>query len=256
MRLQPQRIDSDRVPAMAALLLAARRGRIPSPEQTANSEPASLFEALAVQEHVTQSLGESVAGWKAAVLPDAVVFAPIYQSVAYASPARIACLFDLPLFAEIEIAFRLCEDLADPHDERSVRRAFGEVLIGIELVQSRLSAPAAGNRSWFLADNLGNAGYVVGTAASRSDVTTDDVPFHVTIDGITVHDANGARSLGDLFSVVVHLARAIDDHLGGLRPGQFVTTGHLCGAPFTISKPAVIRATTPFGSVEAAISCN
>jgi 2-keto-4-pentenoate hydratase len=256
MRLQPQRIDSDRVLAMAAVLVEARHGRTALPDLTAESEPTSHFEALAVQQQVTQLLGESAAGWKVAMLADAMVFAPIYQSVAYASPARIACPFDLPLFAEIEIAFRLCEDFADPQDERSICRAFGEVLIGIELVQSRLSAPAAGNRSWFLADNLGNAGYVVGTAAPRSDVTSGDVPLHVTMDGITVHHANGARALGDLFSVAIHLAKTIDGHLGGLRRGQFVTTGHLCGAPFTIAKPAVVRATTPFGSVEAEISCN
>jgi 2-keto-4-pentenoate hydratase len=255
MRLQSHRIDSERVSAMAAVLVHARHGRPPSPEMTMASEPGSLSEALVVQQHVMQSLGESVMGWKAAMLRDAMVFAPIYASAAYASPARIACSFDLPLVAEVEIAFRLCEDLGDPQDESLIRRAFGEVLIGIELVQSRLPAPSSGNRSWFLADNLGNAGYVVGTpVASTGDIATDDFPFHVTIDGMTVYHANGERSLSDSFSVVFHLARAIDGHLGGLRRGQFVTTGHLCGAPFRVTKPTVIRASTPFGSVEAAIS--
>jgi 2-keto-4-pentenoate hydratase len=188
------------------------------------------------------------------VTPDAVLFAPIYTSLAYASPARIAGSFGLPLVAEVEIAFRLRQDLStESLDEGCIRRAFGEVLIGIELVQSRLPDHASRGLPWFLADNLGNAGYIAGPP-SIDDLAIQDPPFRVTVDGMTVWEAPSQRRISDLFDILARLTRAIDGHLGGLRRGQFVTTGHLCGTPFAITQPAVIRAATHFGTVEVAIT--
>lgn len=253
MKSEPHPINPNRAITAAALLVEAWRGRQPLPELVTEAEPRSLSEAFAVQDHVARSLGVGVAGWKAAVTPDAVLFAPIYTSLAYASPARIAGSFGLPLVAEVEIAFRLCQDLStESLDEGNIRRAF-EVLIGIELVQSRLPDHASRGLPWFLADNLGNAGYIVGTAPI-DDFAIQNPHFHVTIDGMTVWEAPSKHRLSDLFDILARLTRAIDGHLGGLRRGQFVTTGHLCGPPFAITQPAVVRAATRFGTVEVAIT--
>jgi 2-keto-4-pentenoate hydratase len=254
MKPEPHLVNPNRAIAATTLLLEAWRGRQPSPELVTEAEPRSLSEAFAVQEHVARSLGVGVAGWKAAVTPDAVLFAPIYASLAYASPARIACSFGLPLVAEVEIAFRLREDLStESLDKGCIRRAVGEVLIGIELVQSRLPDHASRALPWFLADNLGNAGYIAGTP-SIDDLAIEDLPLLVTVDGTTVWEAPSERRISDLFDILARFTRAIDGHLGGLRRGQFVTTGHLCGTPFAITQPAVIRAATRFGTVEVAIT--
>jgi 2-keto-4-pentenoate hydratase len=254
MKSEPHLVKPNRAIAAASLLVEAWRGRRPSPELVTKAEPRSLSEAFAVQEHVARSLGVDVAGWKAAVTPDAVLFAPIYASLAYASPARIACSFGLPLVAEVEIAFRLRQELSkESLDEGRIRAAFGEVLIGIELVQSRLPDHASRGLPWFLADNLGNAGYIAGPP-SIDDLAIQDPPFRVTVDGMTVWEAPSQRRISDLFDILARLTRAIDGHLGGLRRGQFVTTGHLCGTPFAITQPAVIRAATHFGTVEVAIT--
>jgi 2-keto-4-pentenoate hydratase len=141
-------------------------------------------------------------------------------------------------------------------DEGHIRRAFGEVLIGIELAQSRLPDHASRRLPWFLADNLGNAGYIVG-ATLIDDFSIQNPDLHVTVDGMTVWEAPSKRPLSDLFDILARLTRAIDGHLGGLRRGQFVTTGHLCGTPFAITQPAAIRAETRSGTVEVAIThCN
>jgi 2-keto-4-pentenoate hydratase len=253
MKSEPHPIGPNQAVAAATLLVEARCGRQPSPRLMRETEPRSLCEAFAVQEHVARALDMDVAGWKAAVTPDAVLFAPIYASLAHPSPARIGCSFGLPLVAEIEIAFRLCQDVTKSLDEAQIRRAVGEMLIGIELVQARLPDHSSRGLPWFLADNLGNAGYVVG-AAWTDDFTIQNSPLHVTLDGVTVWEGPSKRRLSELFDILTRLVRAIDGHLGGLRRGQFVTTGHLCDTPFPVTQPVTMRAATRLGTVEAAIT--
>ncbi len=232
-------------PQVVALLAAAqadRTGVLFMPEY----EPADLVAAFAVQASVAQALGASVAGWKAGFSPAKVpVAAPLYAGLMRSSGATIAMPRHTPLIVEAEIGFRLAADLPSrpsrPYSRAEVLAAVAEVLIGFELIASRFGEPAKVPFAAFLADNLGNAGYVAG-AALRDFDALDLATLRCTlaVDGATVHDKVGGHPQNDPVLPLVAYANAPKDRLGGFRAGQIITTGSV--ALMRFSAPAELTA--------------
>jgi 2-keto-4-pentenoate hydratase len=93
-----------------------------------------------------------------------------------------------------------------------------------------------------VADNIGNGGYAVG--AEREDWRSLDLGAlrcRVWRDEALVHDAPGGHPQGDPLAPIRALKTAPIDRIGGLRAGQIVTTGTLCGV-MPIAGPCRIRA--------------
>src|SRR5215468_8399130 len=131
-------------------------------------EPRDLAAAYAAQARVAETLGADVAGWKVGIRPDGTpMAAPIYTHLVKASGAIWPIPADGPLVVEVELALRLDDDLPPretPYAREEVAEAIGEVLIGVELIHWRIATADPPPFLAFLADNLGNAGYVTGEA--------------------------------------------------------------------------------------------
>ena len=216
-------------------IVAAHRGASAAPR--AVTVPPDYATAMRIQHDVARKLEAAVAGWKLGFSPDGVpVAAPLFAHLVQASPARLACPAR-GYIVEIELAFRLGRDLPpEAYTRDDVLAAVDEAMIGIELVAGRFGEPPAVPYLAFLADNVGNAGYVTG-ASTRGfralDLTT--LPLRFTIDGKVIEEKRGGHPQNDPVEPLRAYASQPIDAFGGLRKGQIVTTG-------SISKPLRIEA--------------
>jgi 2-keto-4-pentenoate hydratase len=192
--------------------------------------PATLQDAMQIQRSVADGLGESLAGWKVAIHPEhGAVAAPLFKGLTRHAPAEWPWSEGLSL--EVEIAVRLKHDLPRKACARAdIIDAFESMVLGVELVKPRLAAGAATPFLAFLADNLGNAGYIVGTDArpwSAPDLKS--VTCAVSLNGEVLHHAPARHQQGDPLLPLLAYATVQNDRFGGLRAGQLITTGSLCG---------------------------
>ena len=235
-------------------LVAAHRGAAIG--ATISGPPADYAAAMRIQHDVARTLQATIAGWKLGFSPDGVpVAAPLFASLVQASPGR-ATQRARGVIIEIELAFRLARDLppkAYTRDE--VLAAVDEALIGIELVAGRFGEPPAVPYAAFLADNVGNAGYVTG-ASTRGfralDLTM--LPVRFSIGGAALEEKRGGHPQDDPVEPLRAYASQPIDMLGGLRKGQIVTTGSIT-KPLRVESAARIAASLEgVGSVELVIA--
>jgi 2-keto-4-pentenoate hydratase len=225
----------------AEQLVAAHRGQAAS---TASAGPTDYASAMRVQYEVARTLGAALAGWKLGFSPDGVpVAGPLFSTLVQRSPARVR-MRPRGYIVEVELAFRLARDLPPkPYTRDEVLAAVDEALIGVELVAGRFGEPPALPYLAFLADNIGNAGYVTG-ASTRGfralDLTM--LPMRFSIDGSVVEDKHGGHPQGDPVEPLRAYAAQPIDAFGGLRKGQIVTTGSI-SKPLRVEAPARIVAT-------------
>ena len=230
------------MPATLARLLADAHHSHATVESSPALMPVSLDAAMAVQVQTVQALGGKVGGWKVGFGADGkVMAAPMLAGAIVTSGAKWPLVAQGPLIAEVEIALRLKHDLparpAKPYDRNEIIAATGEVLAGIEFIQSRLAENTAAPFPMWLADRLGNAGYICG--AERADFKNLDLGAlrcQLWADGKLVHDKVGGHPQGDPLAPVVAWANRQNESLGGMKAGQVITTGSLivpllCPAP-------------------------
>lgn len=218
---------------VAALVAARRSGtRLAVDPEIA---PADIPAAFAVQTAVARALGAQVAGWKVGFAPDSdqAVAAPMFRDDFRGAGANWTLPATGPLIVEVEIAFRLARDLPrrpKPYTREEILAAVDSTLIGLELIASRVGEAKNVPYPVFLADNIGNAGYVTGDAVrdfAALDLTA--LRCRLRLDGEIVHDAIGGHPQGDPVEPLRAWASCATDALSGLRAGQVVTTGSLTG---------------------------
>jgi 2-keto-4-pentenoate hydratase len=244
--VMPPRADSEAADReLVERLAAAHRdgARVPYVEAL---QPADLAAAYAVQARVAAALGAKVAGWKVGIRPDGTpMAAPIYAHLVQESGATWTLPAAGPLVVEVELAFRLDDDLpsrSEPWTRDEIVEAAGEVLVGIELIHWRFEGNEPPPFLAFLADNLGNAGYVIGEATR--DIRRLDLArrrCRVSVDADLAHDAIGGHPQDDPWAP---LQACLDQGLVGLagfRAGQFITTGSLI-VPLRPARRTVVRA--------------
>ena len=238
-----------RSPDPAATLVARLAAAQRSGERIRYDEalvPRDLAAAYAAQAQLALALGAKVAGWKVGIRPDGTpMAAPIYEHLVQSSGAIRSLPGVGPLVVEVELALRLDDDLpirAEPYTRDEVAGAVGEVLIGIEFIHWRFASDEPPPFLAFLADNLGNAGYVTGGATR--DFRSLDLSrrrCRVSIDAALAHDRIGGHPQGDPFAPVIACLGQGLLGIGGLRAGQFVTTGSLI-TPLRPERRTVVRA--------------
>ena len=216
------------------LLLDAHRTKVPA----ATSEVALQDEdkAYRVQDAVFAALwsGTRPAAWKAGGPSDKVTptAAPIPPENLYRSPASVAGARMHVIGVEAEVAFRLTKDLpprSRPYSDRSVAAAVGEVLVAIELCDTRLANWKKAPGPWILADFQNNSGLVVGSGTKdwqKIDFLQQEVEFKI---GARVVKVKGVHSFGNPFRLLPWLARHCMKRGMGLRAGDVVTTGSWTG---------------------------
>ncbi len=208
--------------------------------------PRDASEAMQVQAASLRWIGAEVGGFKLGFAADGTAIAgPMLQSTITPAPARLILPARGGLLAEVEIAFRLSQDLPRrerPYLRNEIMAHVGEVLIGIEWLCTRLDAAAAANFPAWLADRLGNHGYVTGACVSPAQIgDLQHLRTKVQVNGVNVHDKIGGHPQNDPLMPLLAYANAQNDALGGLKAGMVITTGSLI-TPLPITRPCEISA--------------
>jgi len=217
-------------PLVAHLVAAHHTGRlVPYAEALV---PHDIVAAYTTQSHVAETLAADIGGWKVGIRPDGIpMAAPIYANVMKTGGATWLLPPAGQLVVEVELALRLEDDLPErtrPYTRDEVASAVSEVLIGIELLHSRISG--TDNPPFFLvlADNIGNAGYVIGDALRNfRALDLARLRCRMNVDGVLVHDKVGGHPQDDPFAPVIACLGQGMMGLGGFRAGQIITTGSL-----------------------------
>ena len=241
-------MDQRAVAQAAELLVAVRRTGKLIDALPAACKPQTLDDAVAIQDATLAALGETVAGWKVAVVDGRVVRAPIMASRVFESGAPVAAAIVPLLGIEAEIAFRF--DRALPPGKHSYEDVAAAVsaFAAIEIVDSRFRDHQAVSAQERNADFVTNGGFVRGApAAGWRTLDLTNIAVTLTIGGEEIVKRNGGHAAGDPLKPAVALA---NDLPGGIAAGQFVTTGTYTGLTFAKPGQTVVAAFAGFGAVE------
>jgi 2-keto-4-pentenoate hydratase len=213
-------------------IVGARVSHVPA-EATAALEPATRPIAYATQHAVAAALGVHVAGWKVGMRPDGTpMAAPMFAGDIRGNGASWPLPAAGALIIEVEIALRLRSDLPPrpgrPYTRDDIAAAVGEVLVGVEVLKSRFAGDGFPPFAIHLADNLGNAGYVIGEA-TRDFASLDlaRLRCRYSLDGVEVQDRIGGHPQDDPWAPVIACVNEAAVGLDGYCAGQVITTGSL-----------------------------
>ena len=244
--------------ASAAVITMARQGRTQRPlDLPAALRPQDAAQAYAVQDAVVRERGE-VAGWKvgaaspqaqparAALTSDSVWVAPAGQAV-HLPAAGFAVMG-----VEAELVYELGADLPDrgtPYSAAEVLAAVISVRAAIEVCDTRFAAWAQQGEWSRLADQACHGALVVGSGtadvADVGAVQTLAQGVTLSVNGsVAVQHAAWGNPAGDPLRLLVWLANESTRSLGGLRAGQWVTTGS-CTGTIMVAPGAVVVADFP-----------
>lgn len=217
--------------AVGLLAEAARTG-VPLMELPEASRPASVAEALAIQDRIVAASGKAVAGWKVSTSPEGeVMYGAIYAEDCHPSPAVLP-KDRYPLMGiEGEVAFRFTADLpAGPALSRDELAAVLTPFPAFEIVASRFMNYAGTPSVVRLADRMSNGGMVIG----RPDGQCDDLgqlPVRLAVNVDVVVDQVGGHARLDPFLPVIEFVNALRPRQG-FAAGQFITAGTFTGLRF------------------------
>jgi 2-keto-4-pentenoate hydratase len=227
----------------AAMLLDARRTNTPIDDLPAAVQPVSLDEAYFVQDRLALAYGE-IGGWKvgAPTAEASPMFAPMPLAWIASNDAK---LFGRHRFRglEAEIAFQMGKDL--PPREKAYSReevvaAIGSCHPAIEVIESGLLDPTKAARLSMIADLQMHGAFVYGAAVANWQ-KIDFSKEHVTlaVDGVVRVERTGSNTSGDLMRLLPWLANEGATRTGGLKAGQWVTTGSWTGLAQAIAGSCV-----------------
>lgn len=216
------------------LLVDAHRSRVPA--LVGDVELKTDKDAYRVQDQVFAALwpGAKAAAWKAGGPSDQVepTAAPIAPEKLLRSPATVSSESMNMVGVEAEVAFRLERDLpprTKAYSDMEVASAVGEVLVAIELCDTRLANWKNTTGIWKLADFQNNSALVAGSGTTewqKIDFLQQEVEFTV---GAKVSKAKGAHSFGNPFRLLPWLAKHCAKRGAGLHEGDLITTGAWTG---------------------------
>ena len=192
--------------------------------------PPSTASAMQIQALVKERLARPVSGWKVAIGPQQVpVAAPLLELYPDTSalPAFRGCSI------EVELAAKLRKDIPkreSAYERSDILDAIDTAVLGLEVIGGRLGIAENVPFLSFLADNLGNRAYVVGDSVPLSVLDEiNGLDCYVTLDGGSLYQGPASHPAKDPLLPLLAYANAQNDLLGGLKAGQVVTTGTLCG---------------------------
>lgn len=224
-------------------------------EMTRQPVPAGLQEGLAVQAEVARALGYREAGWKVAMAEDGTPLAGLMPGP-YLKPGDVyEGAIGAELRIEIEIGLRLARDVPmrpdRPYDRAELLDHCEGAFLGIEIVESRFANWVGAPMPLWLTDAMGHGGYVIGPDLERG--VLDDLSglgCFIALNGVTLYDQPAVHGNGDPMAPFLAWANRRVEFMGGLKQGQVVTTGSLCGGVLAPGKGQVITRLSPLGTVE------
>ena len=223
----------------ANLLLDARRTHTPIADLPPELQPVSMDEVSFVQDTIALAY-EAIGGWKiGAGSADAT---PIFAPMPLAWMASSGAVLIGPTYRyrvlEAEIAFLMGKDLPPrfdgdspaPYSREEVVAAIASCHPAIEELESGLIDPKAAQTFSALADLQSHGGFIHGPACPEwqtIDFSTETVTL--AIDGTVRVERAGSNTSGDLMRLLPYLANQGAARTGGLRAGQWITTGSWTG---------------------------
>ena len=200
--------------------------------------PATVDEALEVQDRMVAGLGDKVVGWKigctsdvaqAMLGADGPFFGPVIASRCFDSGATVVTGPSAMRIVESEVALRMARPLG-PRDTNysvaEVMAAVASVHPAIELVDRRAPGGLAEGLTWNIADCGVNDAFVLGPGVT--DVAAIDFPriaATVTVNGQQRSTGTGSNALGGADRALTWLANDFRKRGRTLEAGQVVTTG-------------------------------
>lgn len=223
----------------ANLLLDARRTHTPIADLPVELQPTSVEETYVVHDAIALAYGE-VGGYKigAATADATPSFAPMPRAWMASSGAVLSGPTYRYRVVESEVAFLVGEDLpprATPYTREEVVAAVASCHPVIEELESGLIDPKAAANFSALADLQTHGGFVYGPAIA--DWTSFDFskePVTLAIDGSVRVEKTGSNTSGDLVRLLPYLANEGAARTGGLKAGQWITTGNWTGVTFAL----------------------
>lgn len=218
----------------AAITLAARRlSGSQGPLLSGAQAPASLAEALEIQQQVSAVLNDGIGGWKCGMPgEDKLVLAPIYTSMVHHRSPCPVWLRNGVARVEPELAFVFDEGLPlrrTGYQHADVQAAITRVHLALELIDSRFEPAAQPTFLQSLADGLVNQGLLLGPeVAPARAFDCVQLPLTLEAEGQSrqfagVHPAG--NPLLPLYWLISHLAQRGE----AILPGQAIITGSYAG---------------------------
>jgi len=196
--------------------------------------PQSLQEAYFVQDVMAQAFGE-IGGWKiSSAGPEGVpFFAPMPLIWIAPSGSTIKGAHRLHGL-EAEIAYQIGTDLpprATPYTREEVVAAIAAAHPVFEILEAALTSPTESPRFSTFADMQMHGGFVYGPAtANWQSIDWSQESVTISVDGAVQVQRTGSNPAGnDLLRLVIYLANEGSVRTGGLRRGQWITTGSWVG---------------------------
>jgi 2-keto-4-pentenoate hydratase len=223
----------------ADLLLDARRTHTPIADLPVALQPTSLEEVARVHDELATAFGE-IGGYKigAGSLEAVPFFAPMPRAWMAGSGAVLSGPTYRYRGLEAEIAFLVGEDLpprATPYTREEVIQAMASCHPAIEELESGLINPKAANNLSALADLQMHGGFVYGPKyggpayADWKSIDFAKETVTLAIDGVVKVERTGSNTSGDLLRLLPYLANEGAARTGGLKAGQWITTGSWTG---------------------------
>ncbi|MES2390458.1 MAG: fumarylacetoacetate hydrolase family protein [Acidobacteriota bacterium] len=227
----------------AALLIEARKSGNFIATLPDNLQPQDASEHETITDHVAAAFGE-IGGYKigAANLEATPSFAPMPK--AWFAPTGF-CPKGIHWHyrgLEAEIAFVVGQNLPPrdtPYTRDEAIAAMASCHPVIEILETGFIDPSVLDPKLPLADIQRNGGFVYGPAFldwQNADWNTERVTL--AVDGIIRVDRTGSNTSGDLLRLLPYLANQ-HARTGGLKVGQWITTGSWTGNTFATSGSVV-----------------
>jgi len=238
--------------ATSNALLDARRTGVTLADLPESAQPADIAEVYFVQDLVAAAYGE-IGGWKIGA-PNAEatpLFAPMPKAWMAASGATLVGNRYRGL--EAEIAFLVGEDLPPretPYTRAEAVAAMASCHPVIEVLESAFADPAVAAKNSMMADLQMHGGFIYGPAVANweaIDFNTEKVTL--SVDGVVRVERTGSNTSGDLVKLLPWLANEGAVRTGGLKKGQWITTGSWTGNTLGSEKSSVDVVFSTAGSV-------
>lgn len=222
-------------------LLDARRNYSPIPDLPTELQPTTMEEAYAVQDEMARAY-ETIGGYKiGAPTADAE---PSFCPMPLAWMAGNGAILSGPRYRyrgiEAEIAFLLGEDLPPrntPYTRDEVLGAVASCHPAVEELESAFIDPKAVPKLSSIGDLHMHGAFIHGPAvADWRSIDFANERVTLSVDGTVRVERTGSNTSGDLLRLLPFLANEGAARTGGLRAGQWITTGSWTGnLPVSVS---------------------
>jgi len=216
------------------LLLDARRTGVLLDALPLELQPVDLDEAYFIQDRIAEAFGE-IGGWKiGAPTPEtSPLFGPMPAAWMYESGSLLSGSHWRTRGLEAEIAFLLGADLPPrdtPYTREEALAAVASAHPIIEELESAYVDASKVEKPSMVADLQMHGGFIYGPAiADWPSIDWTQEKVALTVDGVVRVERTGSNTSGDFLKWLPWLANEGTKRTGGLRKGQWITTGSWTG---------------------------